>query len=321
MGGAFCADAKNEPLPSALGISDLTTFDSLEDCLEDDGWDQGSFVSARSNKVRASKVNDRKKLQPQTVNLHPGINPLDCGQYNTNDNMVLWRKHPGSVSKPIAQKSCSLNSLGDDSKKNQSSLLVTDDDMRTQIKAIIQPYMFNQVQKIVDQAVEDLFAKVNNQNEILNDPCKRIYLSHKQARMPLKPNKADKHHMEKFENMKKDFARFDGIKMNVPKQSSDQPISEKITHGLSYFSDDSDDTDSISRLFRADDGFQSASEMSLTRVSSIKLYQVSSLGDIKQDNSEIKHNEVDLIKKSVDLNKNFGQIKTCKDYGRGQGVN
>jgi len=319
MGGAFCADADSEPLSSAPCFSDRQNFDSYEDCLEDNGWDQGSFVSGRSTKRRPSKVNDRKIRQPQTVEVPAGINPLCCGPYDTNENLLLGRKHPASVSKPLTQKSSSLNALGDDSKKNQSSLLVSDDDVR-KIKAIIEPYMFNQVQKIVDQAVEDLFATVNSQNEILGDSRRSISLSHIQAKMILNSNEGDTQHKEKLENRKKDLARFDGINVNVPKQSAHQSVNEKYTNGYTYFSDDSDETDTISRLFRADDGFQSASERSLTKVSSIKLFQVSSLEDIKQDDIEIKHNGADSMKKSVDLS-NFAQIKTRKDYGYGQSVN
>jgi len=319
MGGALCADAESEPLSSAPGFSDRQDFDSFQDCLEDDGWDQGSFVSDRSNKVRPPEVNNRKKQQPQRVKLPAGINPLGCGPYNPDENLLQRRKLPASLSKPLTRKSSSLNALSDDYKKNQSSLVDTDDDVRKKIKAIIEPYMFSQVQKIVDQAVEDLFTTVNSQNESHGDSRKSFSLSHTQGIMPLNSIKADTQHKEKLENRKKDFGTFDGIDVNFPKQSSHQPVNEKFTNVCTHFSDDSDETESISRLFRADDGFQSASERSLTRVSSIKLFQVSSLEDIKQENSEIKHTVADSM--IVDLRKNFAQIKTRKDYDRGQGVN
>lgn len=49
----------------------------------------------------------------------------------------------------------------ENSRKTKALLVVTDDDVKKQIKAIMEPYMQMRVEKIIDQAVEDMFVKMN----------------------------------------------------------------------------------------------------------------------------------------------------------------
>jgi len=269
MGGSFCVDAQ-KPSSSNIGFSEQQDFDSLGEYFEDDDSDHRSFISARSSKTREAQIKVRKKTHaPQILNPQPDSWPSYCRPDGAR--IVLQSRDNPRETGTAADRTSSLPNVSrEDSKNNDAVLVVTDEDVKKQIKEIMQPYMQKRVQKIVDQAVEDLFLKVNSTEELSSGSRQSMYCSQK----PNSETSAEAvNHSDKQYNKDVENGKIDTIKS----EASIASAFSKLPFELTVVEDSFDESSNL-----PDD-----SGLNIRRPSSV--IRLAKVPTLKHDSSEIEN--------------------------------
>jgi len=158
MGGRICVDGETRQPPSCRGLPNQD-FDSSPEQSEDEDSDIRSFICSRSTLPKEPRVHVQKKTS------HPLLVQQPCSwPYAMQDSPKNELKGRGALGETTISfdQTSSLPDLPIEySRQTKELLVVTDDDVKKQIKEIMQPYMLKRVEKIVDRAVEDMFVKVN----------------------------------------------------------------------------------------------------------------------------------------------------------------
>lgn len=195
--GGICADGMREP-----NFSSKNEYDSSGDYFVDDDSDVQSFVSNRSLKHRERRVKSRKTPYPSQI---PHLLPYAM---SSEENLFKKRRTNSIIEAKTADRtSSSSNVLVEDSQKSEAILVSTDDDMKKQIKELMEPFLFKRVQRIVDQTVDELFMKVNSSDVISSGSRKSMHLNQKRDSIisSVASSAADtKHSRREFENIKRD---------------------------------------------------------------------------------------------------------------------
>lgn len=285
MGALICIDGETKPSTSCRGFSPLLEFDSSNEHSEDEDSDIRSFISGRSIPRQSSVHVQKKRSHPQLVTLQrcswPSYDLQDSGK-----NELKNRETPGETPKSLDQTSLPSDEPRENSRKTKALLVVTDDDVKKQIKAIMEPYMQMRVQKIVDQAVEDMFVKVNTAEQ---HSCGSSQWVNKSSKAISTPSSGDSIHLNRV-NKDVDHGKVATMKSqvitaNTSLKSAYEPIVIKV---------------SSQELSSSSEDPAIKSQTTKRVVSSIKLAQVPSLALESCEIKEMVSHET--AKSALDVN-------------------
>jgi len=199
--GGICADGgMQEPT-----FSTKHDYGSSGDYFSDDDSDVHSFVSARSRDGPGKSK--RTPYPSQVPNLH-------SYRMSPEGNLVEEKIHPR-----LTAKASSSNVFEEDSHKTEAILVKTDDDVKNQIKQLMEPYLFQKVQRLVDKTVDELFMKVNSPQVLSQGSRQSLYLSQKADSVrssEASPHGDKKHNRKDFENIKRDGPKSKAIVVTTP---------------------------------------------------------------------------------------------------------
>lgn len=177
-------------------------------------------------------------------------------------------------------------------------LVVSDDEVKKQIKEIMQPYMLKRVQQIVDRAVEDMFANVNSVEQLSYGSGQCVQGSYKANSGK---SLEESNHLNQLSEKDVEHGRATTTRIEVSVASASNPPCEPIMikvspHELSSYSKDGDLINTTVRQTDIVEDFETVSPISMRCVSSLKLAQFPSF---KLDNSEINDMVPHVMGKSL----------------------
>jgi len=282
MGNLICYDGESRPPPSCRSFSPNQDFDSSLEQSEDEDYDIRSFISGRSPIPREPRVHAQKKTShPLILIQQPGSWPSYALQ-DSPKNVLQGRGTPGETPKSLDQTSSLSDVPIKYSRKTNALLVVTDDDVKKQIKEIMQPYMLKRAEKIVDRAVEDMFLKVNTAEQ---HSCGSSQWVHKSPKANSTTSSGDCIHLDQV-NKDVEFGKVATMKSHASTANgSSKPPYEPIVIKVCS-----------QELSRSPEDFETKSPTSKQCVPSIKLAQVPSL---ELDSSKIKHMVAHVTAKSA----------------------
>lgn len=296
MGGLNCVDAPQKPSSSYKNFSHEQAFDSSGEYFEDEDSDIRSFISGRSPMKRECRVWVQRKM-PQPQMMTP--EPCSWTSYPWADdakNMLKGRENTRETFNSSDQTSVP-NMVREDSRENNVLLVVADDDVKKQIKEIMQPYMLKRVHQIVDRAVEDMFANVNSVEQLSYGSRQCVQRSYK-ADSGKSPEESN--HLNQLSKKDVEHGRATTAMTEVSVASASNPPCEPIMikvspHELSSCSKDGDLINTAVRKTDFVEDVETESPASMRRISSLKLAQFPSF---ELDISKIKDMVPHVMEKS-----------------------
>jgi len=284
MGGLNCVDATTTPSSSYKIYSHEQALDSSGEHFKDEDSDVQSFINGRSQIPRERRVQVKRKTpQPQI----PIPEPFSVQSYTSSDNAKNVRKGRGNTGETVSssdQTPSLSNMLIENSRENKALLVVADDDVKTQIKEIMKPYMLERVQQIVDRAVEDMFANVNSGEQLsyCSRQCEQRSWKVNSATSPDDSNHSDQLSNKDVELRRATLAR---AEVRIARGSKSAPI--MITVSPPELSGSSKDGDLGSAAIRHNDIVEDFETLSTNKecITSLKLAEFPSF---PLDNSDIK---------------------------------
>jgi len=249
--GGICADGgMKEPT-----FSTKHDYASSGDYFSDDDSDVHSFVSACS---RDGRGKSKRTPYPSQVSVH-------SYRMSSEGKLVEEKIHPRQTA-----KTSSSNVLGEDSHKTEAILVKTDDDVKNQIKQLMEPYLFKKVQRLVDKTVDELFMKVNSP-QVLSQGSRQSLYSSQKASSEASPHGDKKHNRKDFENIKRDGPNSKAIVVTTPPKFH---FHEKLSYDAINDPNFSDD-ESVKSLLQIQvlANFDTEPQPTRRRISNLKLDQ------------------------------------------------
>jgi len=281
MGGWICVDLETRPPSSCRSLPPNQDFDSSPEQSEDEDSDIRSFISGRSTIPKEPRVH----LQKRTSHPLTGIQqPRSWPSYAFQDsprNILRGRGTPRETTQSLDKPSSLPDVPIEYSTQTKALLVVTDDDVKKQIKEIMKSNMLKQVEKIVDRAVEDMFVKVNTAEQ---HSCGSSQLLQKSPKSNSATSSGDCTHIDQV-NKDVEHGKVATISQISNANAFSKPPYEPIVIKVSS-----------QELPRSSEDLETKSPTLMQRVPSIKLAQVPSL---ELGSSKIKHIVAHVTAKSA----------------------